>query len=84
VKKTEKKYTLNEVRELEEKAIEKGGEYIKVDRERESINLVTIGHVDAGKSTLSGRILVETGEVDESEIKNMKKKLKINIEKVGI
>jgi len=31
--------------------------------------MVFIGHVDVGKSTLSGRILIETGEVDELEVK---------------
>lgn len=34
------------------------------------INLVTIGHVDAGKSTLVGRLLFEHGEIDEQTIKN--------------
>src|SRR5204863_2720812 len=32
---------------------------------KEHVNLIFIGHVDAGKSTLGGRILVETGMVDE-------------------
>lgn len=42
---------------------------VKVDTDRESANIVFIGHVDAGKSTLSGRILKNTGEVDETEIR---------------
>ncbi|MEM2782339.1 MAG: translation elongation factor EF-1 subunit alpha [Candidatus Hadarchaeales archaeon] len=33
------------------------------------MNLVTMGHVDHGKSTLLGRLLFETGEVKEDEIK---------------
>ncbi|MEM1981019.1 MAG: translation elongation factor EF-1 subunit alpha [Candidatus Hadarchaeales archaeon] len=33
------------------------------------LNLVTMGHVDHGKSTLLGRLLFETGEVKEDEIK---------------
>ncbi|MGC8970541.1 MAG: GTP-binding protein, partial [Conexivisphaera sp.] len=33
------------------------------------LNLVTIGHVDHGKSTLMGRMLYEKGLVDESMIK---------------
>ncbi len=33
------------------------------------LNLVTIGHVDHGKSTLMGRLLYETGAVKEEDIK---------------
>jgi elongation factor 1-alpha len=33
------------------------------------LNLVTIGHVDHGKSTLMGRMLYETGAVKEEDIK---------------
>lgn len=36
------------------------------------MNLVTIGHVDAGKSTLVGRLLFEHGEISEQVIKNLK------------
>jgi len=43
------------------------------------MNLVTIGHVDAGKSTLVGRLLYEHGEIDEQTIKN----LKAEAEKLG-
>lgn len=32
------------------------------------MNIVFIGHVDAGKSTLCGRILVLTGGVDDRTI----------------
>ena len=32
--------------------------------EKETVNVVFIGHVDAGKSTLGGNILVLTGNVD--------------------
>jgi peptide chain release factor subunit 3 len=35
---------------------------------REHLNIVFIGHVDAGKSTLSGRILLETNMVDQRTI----------------
>ncbi|MHA1929068.1 MAG: GTP-binding protein, partial [Candidatus Thorarchaeota archaeon] len=34
-------------------------------REKEHLNLVVIGHVDSGKSTMTGRLLYETGAVDE-------------------
>jgi len=43
------------------------------------LNLVTIGHVDAGKSTLVGRLLYEHGEISEQVIKN----LKAEAEKIG-
>jgi len=36
-----------------------------VEDKREHVNLVFIGHVDAGKSTISGQILRITGQVDE-------------------
>ncbi|MCD6523157.1 MAG: translation elongation factor EF-1 subunit alpha [Candidatus Diapherotrites archaeon] len=43
------------------------------------LNLVFIGHVDHGKSTLVGRILYNTGAVDE----NTMRKLKEEAEKLG-
>jgi len=36
------------------------------------LNLVTIGHVDAGKSTLVGRLLFEHGEISEQQIRKFK------------
>jgi elongation factor 1-alpha len=36
------------------------------------MNLVFIGHVDHGKSTLVGRLLYELGEVTEQQMKNLK------------
>lgn len=36
------------------------------------LNLVTIGHVDAGKSTLVGRMLYERGEITEQALKKLK------------
>lgn len=46
---------------------------------REHMNLVFIGHVDHGKSTLVGRVLYDTGAVTEQELR----KLKEEAEKVG-
>jgi elongation factor 1-alpha len=37
------------------------------------INLVVIGHVDHGKSTLVGRLLYETGTISEQDIERLKK-----------
>ncbi|MHA2003753.1 MAG: translation elongation factor EF-1 subunit alpha [Candidatus Thorarchaeota archaeon] len=36
-----------------------------MSKEKEHLNLVVIGHVDHGKSTMTGRLLYETGAVDE-------------------
>ena len=36
------------------------------------INLMTAGHVDAGKSTLIGRILYDTGAIREEELRKLK------------
>ena len=36
--------------------------------EKPHVNLVFIGHVDHGKSTLIGRLLVELGVVSEKEL----------------
>lgn len=47
--------------------------------EKPHINLVFIGHVDAGKSTLVGRMLYELGEVSEQVMK----KYKEEAEKIG-
>lgn len=38
-----------------------------------TIHLVVLGHVDAGKSTLMGRMLFETGVVGEREVMKAKK-----------
>jgi polynucleotide 5'-kinase involved in rRNA processing len=35
----------------------------KFDEEQPSLNLVIIGHVDSGKSTLTGHLLFKLGEV---------------------
>jgi elongation factor 1-alpha len=47
--------------------------------EKPHMNLVFIGHVDHGKSTLIGRVLFETGAVDD----NTMRKLKEEAAKVG-
>lgn len=37
----------------------------KPDSSREAVNIVFIGHVDAGKSTICGQILLLTGKIDQ-------------------
>ena len=45
---------------------------------REHLNVVFIGHVDAGKSTLSGSILFEMGTVDKRTIEKYEQEAKAN------
>ncbi|KAJ3091066.1 HBS1-like protein, partial [Quaeritorhiza haematococci] len=44
-------------------------EYKKRAMEKESLNLVVVGHVDAGKSTLMGHVLYLLGEVSDRTMK---------------
>jgi elongation factor 1-alpha len=43
-------------------------------KEKEHINLVFIGHVDHGKSTTVGRLLFDSGNVDEQQMRKLKEK----------
>lgn len=45
---------------------------------KENANIVFIGHVDSGKSTLTGNIIKELKEVDEQELLRNKLELKNN------
>ena len=47
---------------------------LEVRDEREHLDLVFIGHVDAGKSTFCGQILYQTEQVDARTIEKYKKK----------
>ncbi len=49
---------------------------IKRHDEREHLNIVFIGHVDAGKSTISGQILYLTGQVDQRTIEKYEREAK--------
>ncbi|MEM4325689.1 MAG: translation elongation factor EF-1 subunit alpha [Candidatus Pacearchaeota archaeon] len=40
-------------------------------REKPNMNVVFVGHVDAGKSTIVGRLLFDTGIVSEQEMKRL-------------
>jgi len=70
-----------EAGELEVKEDEMDGEappstaVIEADP-REHLNIVFIGHVDAGKSTLSGQILYTTGFVDKRTIEKYEREAK--------
>lgn len=56
----------------------KEGQMIEVDTVRKPINLIFIGHVDAGKSTISGSILLKTGMIDERTIEKYQRLAKAN------
>ncbi|MDP3733646.1 MAG: translation elongation factor EF-1 subunit alpha [Nanoarchaeota archaeon] len=43
-------------------------------KNKEHINLVFIGHVDHGKSTTVGRLLYNTGNIDEQSMRKLKEK----------
>ncbi len=45
-------------------------------REKPHINLVFIGHVDHGKSTTVGRLMYDSGNVDEQAMRKLKEKAK--------
>lgn len=57
---------------------EEGGEKHAAAAEdpREHLNVIFIGHVDAGKSTLSGSILYHTGQVDRRAIEKYEREAK--------
>ncbi|KAJ2520256.1 hypothetical protein GGI11_002336 [Coemansia sp. RSA 2049] len=54
-------------------------EYSKNLKTREILNLVVVGHVDAGKSTLMGHLLYALGQVNERTIKRFER----DAEKIG-
>lgn len=60
---------------VEEEAVEPAAP-VKEGDPREHLNLVFIGHVDAGKSTLSGSILYITENVDKRTIERYEKEAK--------
>ena len=47
----------------------------KVDN-REHLNIVFIGHVDAGKSTITGQLLLKTGQIDARTIQKYEQEAK--------
>ena len=41
-------------------------------KEKPNMNVVFVGHVDAGKSTIVGRLLYDSGAVSEQQMKKLK------------
>ncbi|KAJ2005893.1 hypothetical protein GGI04_001983 [Coemansia thaxteri] len=54
-------------------------EYTRHQKTRETLNLVVVGHVDAGKSTLMGHLLYALGQVNERTMKKFER----DAEKIG-
>lgn len=56
-----------------------GNEVIEAsEEEKQNLNLVIIGHVDSGKSTLSGQILLKFGHVTSQNLRQNERKADIN------
>lgn len=55
---------------------EPAGEFVAVDESRQPLSIVFIGHVDVGKSTICGRIMVITQKIDERTIKKYEQEAK--------
>ncbi|OJD10113.1 translation elongation factor Tu, partial [Emergomyces pasteurianus Ep9510] len=64
--------SVQETAKVKSKNIDVLAEYHKVERKK-AANFVVIGHVDAGKSTLMGRLLYELKAVDQRTIDKYKK-----------
>lgn len=47
-----------------------------VDESRDPLSIVFIGHVDAGKSTICGNILLLTGKVDQNDVRKLQMEAK--------
>ncbi|PIA17537.1 hypothetical protein COEREDRAFT_40890, partial [Coemansia reversa NRRL 1564] len=61
------------------KQIDVAAEYAKTQAARDMLNLVVVGHVDAGKSTLMGHLLFALGQVKERTMKRFER----DAEKIG-
>ncbi len=72
IEKTEVKET--KIEEIEDvgDVISKEGKMVEVDETRDPAAIVFIGHVDHGKSTICGNILLLTGQVDQRTIEKYK------------
>ena len=53
------------------------GKMISVDTTRQPVSIVFVGHVDSGKSTISGSLLYNLGQVDERAIDKYKREAKV-------
>ena len=53
------------------------GKMISVDTTHQPVSIVFVGHVDSGKSTISGSLLYNLGQVDERAIEKYKREAKV-------
>ena len=53
------------------------GKMINVDTTHQPVSIVFVGHVDSGKSTISGSLLYYLGKVDERAIEKYKREAKV-------
>lgn len=72
----EEKAKIEDAEDDEEEESEAPSKPVKEGDPREHLNLVFIGHVDAGKSTLSGNILYLTDNVDKRTIERYEREAK--------
>lgn len=76
-KKEEAKKMLKDVgRDKDLQTLETENEMVEVDETRNPCSLVFIGHVDAGKSTISGNLMYAMGVVDKRTIDKYKEEAK--------
>ncbi|GIL59965.1 hypothetical protein Vafri_14604 [Volvox africanus] len=61
---------------LDESAVMKAYQESLIEEPRDHLNIVFIGHIDAGKSTLAGQILFLTGGVDKRTIEKYEREAK--------
>lgn len=77
--KIEETIQIEELKLAQIEEVERQGERAKLhvyDESKEPLNIIFIGHVDCGKSTICGNILVKTGKVSELEIKRFESEAK--------
>ncbi len=67
-----------EVIDLEAAIKDKSKYDVLVDEQRQPMNIVFIGHVDAGKSTICGNILLLTGAIDQNDVRKLQIEAKEN------
>ncbi|XP_056858099.1 uncharacterized protein LOC130507402 [Raphanus sativus] len=58
------------------KAAKEDAEEVAEANKKRHLNVVFIGHVDAGKSTIGGQILFLSGQVDDRQIQKYEKEAK--------
>ena len=73
IKKKEQKKTIIDIESVLK---DKSKWDVEVDETREPLNIVFIGHVDSGKSTICGELLLLTGKVDPLELKKLEEEAK--------